>query len=343
VVLDGADAESFAAALFRTAGASEPASRIVAGHLVENDRLGVHSHGLLRVTQYLAEIDRGETDPAAAPSSERTSAARILVDGHGCLGPVAGSFAADEAVAAAAPAGLAVVTVRHTGHSGRIGAYVEQIARAGLVALACCSGPRSGHRVAPFGATQGRLATNPIAFAFPTKAEPIVADFSTSVIPEGVVRRLRDVGLPAPVGALQDAAGRATTDPRVLYADPPGTILPLGGSQSGHKGFALALLVEVLATLLAEEETADATRYGNNLALIAIAVDAGFAARAQRLAEYVLSAAPAEEGKPVLMPGDPERRFAEEHTGVRVDRPTWTALVEEARARGISIPRAVEP
>ena len=99
----------------------------------------------------------------------------------------------------------------------------------------------------------------------------------------------------------------------------------------------------MLATLLAEEETADATRYGNNLALIAIAVDAGFAARAQRLAEYVLSAAPAEEGKPVLMPGDPERRFAEEHTGVRVDRPTWTALVEEARARGISIPRAVEP
>ena len=259
VLLDRDAAESFATALFRAAGGTEVTSLVVARHLVESDRRGVPSHGLLRVTQYLAEIAAGEIDPTALPSRERASGARVWLDGNRCFGPVAGSAAVDEAVVVTASAGVGVVTVRHTGHAGRIGDYVERAARSGLVAVAYCSGPPSGHRVAPFGATEGRLSTNPIAFAFPTKSEPIVADFSTSAVPEGVVRRLHELGLPVPEGAVQDPAGRPTTDADVLYSTPPGTILPLGGSRFGHKGFALGLLVEVLATLLAGDEPADAS------------------------------------------------------------------------------------
>jgi LDH2 family malate/lactate/ureidoglycolate dehydrogenase len=338
VLLDRDAAESFATALFRAAGATEVPSRVVARHLVESDCRGVPSHGLLRVTQYLAEIETGEIDPAALPTRERASGARVWLDGNRCFGPVAGSAAVDEAVAVTAVAGMGVVTVRHTGHAGRIGDYVERAAHSGLVAVAYCSGPRSGHRVAPFGATEGRLSTNPIAFAFPTPSEPIVADFSTSAVPEGVVRRLHELGLPVPEGALQDPAGRPTTDAGVLYATPPGTILPLGGSGFGHKGFALGLLVEVLATLLAGDETPDAGRYGNNLALITIGVDAGFRARAGRLANYVRSAAPADPARPVLMPGDPERAFAEREDGVRIDRSTWAALAAAAFERDVPLP-----
>jgi len=338
VLLDRDAAESFATALFRAAGGTVAVSQVVARHLVDSDSRGVPSHGLLRVPQYLDEIAAGEIDPAALPTRDRASGARVWLDGNRCFGPVAGWAAVDEATAATTVAGIAIVTVRHTGHAGRIGDYVERAARAGLVAVAYCSGPRSGHRVAPFGATEGRLSTNPIAFAFPTPSEPVVADFSTSAVPEGVVRRMHELGLPVPEGAVQDPAGRPTTDAGVLYSTPPGTILPLGGSGFGHKGFALGVLVEVLATLLAGDETADASRYGTNLALITIGADTEFPARAGRLADYVRSAAPADPARPVLMPGDPERAFAEREVGVRVDRSTWAALVAAAYERNVPLP-----
>lgn len=326
------------AALLRSSGANKTSAEIVARHLVESDLRGVASHGLMRVRQYLDEIAAGEIDPAGAPSYERIEAARIWVEGNHCFGQLAGSFAADEAAKTARVHGIAVVTVRHTGHAGRIGAYAEHLARSGLMALACCSGPRSGHRVAPFGGAEGRLATNPIAYAFPTQGEPVVADFSTSAVPEGTVRRLRELDLPVPEGALQDASGRMVTEPGVLYATPPGTILPLGGQRFGHKGFALALLVEALATLLSGDDTADATRYGNNLALIGIATDAGFEHRAERLVEYVRSARPIDPGRPVLMPGDPERRLSDAATAIRIDGSTWEALRGAARERSVRPP-----
>jgi hydroxycarboxylate dehydrogenase B len=337
VRLEAGEAEALATALFVAAGATDENARAVAAHLVESERLGLSSHGLLRVPQYLAEIAAGEIDPAATPSLER----RAAVDGNRSLGPVAAMFGADEAVRLASTEGVALVTVRRTAHAGRIGAYVERIARSGLLGVAFCSAPRSGHRVAPFGAIDGRISTNPIAYAVPTPADPIVADFSTSVVPEGVVRRLRELGLPAPEGALHDADGRPTDDPAALYAKPPGTILPLGGERFGHKGFALALLVEVLATLLAGDETDDASRYGNNLALLAVATDDGFRARAGRLADYVRSARPADAARPVLLPGDPERLRAQAGAALAVDRPTWEALVAAAQERGIEPPEPV--
>jgi len=337
-VLDPRDAEALAAALFLAAGAGEAAARLVAQHLVESDLLGLHSHGLLRVPQYLGEIASGEIDPAATPSIERSSATRAAVDGNRSFGQVAASFAADEACRTAREAEVVVVTVCRTGHAGRIGAYAERLARAGLVGIVACSGPRVGHRVAPFGAVEARLSTNPIAYAFPAPGGPIVADFSTSTVPEGVVRRLLDLGLPAPEETLHDPVGRPTTDPAALYGEPRGTILPLGGERFGHKGFALALLVEVLATLLAREETADATRFGNNLALVGIATDGGFEARAGRLAEYIRSARPADPARAVLMPGDPERLRAAAAPGVAVDGATWERLVEAARRAGVELP-----
>src|SRR5919201_1210577 len=216
--MDAGDAEALATALFRAAGAPEANARVVAGHLVESELLGLSSHGLLRVAQYLEEVASGETDPAAVPSIKRRAGARAAVDGHRSFGQVAARAGADEAVRIASAEGVAFVTVRHTAHAGRIGAYVERIARSGLVGVAFCSGPRPGHRVAPFGGVDARLATNPIAYAVPTAGEPIVADFSTSTVPEGVVRRLREVGLPAPERTLQNAEGRPVVDAGALYA-----------------------------------------------------------------------------------------------------------------------------
>jgi uncharacterized oxidoreductase len=340
VLLDRTTAIRFASALLVASGARQSGADLVARHLVESDLAGVHSHGLLRVPQYLDEIARGEIDPAAEPTRESGAGAFVRIRGNRCFGQLAGALAVGEAREVVLEHGVAVATVRDTGHAGRIGAYVESLARSGVLAIAFCSGPRAGHRVAPFGGVEGRLATNPIAYAFPAGAGPIIADFSTSAVPEGVVRRLHSLGRSLPAGAVQTGDGVTTEDPGVLYAQPSGTILPLGGPSFGHKGFALGLLVEAMATLLAGDETADAARFGNNLAIVAIAVDQAFAGRADRLAAYVRSARPADPRRPVLMPGDPERDAAARVGGVRIDAPTWSALTVLAEERRVQPPQA---
>ena len=99
------------------------------------------------------------------------------------------------------------------------------------------------------------------------------------------------------------------------------------------------MLVAGLATLLAGDATSDAARLGNNLAIIAVSVDGGFAARADQLAEYIRSSRPADPRRPVLMPGDPERDAAMRAGGVRVDPPIWEALAAVAEARGVELPQ----
>jgi uncharacterized oxidoreductase len=331
---------ALAASLFRACGASERNASLVAEHLVESDLCGVRTHGVMRIPQYLDEIKRGEIDPGAAPVREKRQGGRVCVEGNRAFGQVAGAFALAEAVTAASEHGVAVVTVRHAGHAGRVGAYTEAIARADYISLALCSGPRSGHFVAPFGGIEGRLATNPISYAFPTKDGPVVADFSTSTAPEGEIRLLRDQGLQTPPGVLQTSTGAATTDPNVLYANPPGTIQPLGGRQRGHKGSALGLLVEVMATLLAGDDPDDSSRYGNNLALVAVQAGPMFEERATRLSDYVRSSRPADPTRPVLMPGDRERQAREAAKDVVVEERTWRAISALAERHTIVVPRA---
>jgi len=249
---------------------------------------------------------------------------------------------ATEAVRLADGAGIGLVTGRNMGHTGRIGAYAEAMARAGCLGIAVCSGPRAGHWVAPFGGLEGRLATNPVAYAFPlAEGPPVTADFSTSVVPEGVVRSLLHRGLAAPEGALRDALGNPTTDPDALYATPRGTIQPLGGA-FGYRGTALAILVDALAALMAGDEAEDLARMGSNLAMIAIAVDSEFAGRASRMAAYVRSSRPLDPVRPVMTPGEREQRALAAGGAQRlvVDGPTWAAMTARAGAR-IRAPAAV--
>ena len=242
---------ALALGLLEAHGAAPGHARIVAGHLVEADSRGVRSHGTIRLLQYVEEIRRGELDPSAQPEVE-VRRGKISVDGNRTFGQVVGTVMAVELTSLAHEHGIAIATGRRLGHTGRVGAYPEQLARQGLVAMGASSGPPSGHWVAPFGGMDGRIATNPIAMAWPVGGEePVIADFSTSATPEGIVRRLRDRGLEAPVGALRDADGELTTDPAVLYATPRGAIQAFGGDL-GYRGTALGLFVEVLDPALRE-------------------------------------------------------------------------------------------
>lgn len=330
--------------LLCASGASEGQATATADHLIESSLAGVDSHGIMRLPQYLDAMASGQIDPAANISTVLDRGAVVTLDAHWMLGPAAGDIAARLAAERVRRHGIAMIILRHAAHVGRIGAYTESLAAEGIVGLAFCNSPIHGHYVPPPAAREGRLATNPIAFAIPTANGKISADFATSTLPEGVVRLLRDRRKPAPEGALLDAAGEPTTDANAFYADPPGTILPLGGRLSGHKGFALALLVEVLAGTLAGDLTTDRALKGNNLTLIGIDPGVTSAAGAftdltQNLVTYIRSARPINEGDTVMVPGDKETRTRLERaqTGIPVDDFTWQQIVDRARHVGIEL------
>lgn len=336
-ILTTATAEALVSEVLTAYGASAENAATVAAHLVSADLAGVRSHGLIRLPQYVDEILAGDIDAAAVPTATRAATGRVDVDGHRSFGQVACMFAVTEGSTAAQETGLAIVTVRNMGHSGRIGAYADALGRLGFLSVLFGSGARTGHRVAPFNGREARLATNPLSFSVPTTGSPIVGDFSTATASEGRARLLRNLGQQMPPDTLLDSDGRPTTDPGVLYGDVPGTILPLGGSRLGYRGFALALLAESFATILAGDETSDPNRIQNNLALVIAAVDRGFASRADRMASYILSSAP-RDAEPVYLPGGPEQHRQAASDSVSVDDHTWNAIRERAEQRALRLP-----
>ena len=130
------------------------------------------------------------------------------------------------AVEKAAEHSLAAVAAQNCYHVGRIGVYLLAAVERGFIGQAFCNG-HGICRVAPWGGTDSRLATNPVAFAFPTRGDPILVDFATSTVAEGKVRLARALGRAIPEGWVMDEEGEPTTDPEVLYSG--GALQPLGG------------------------------------------------------------------------------------------------------------------
>jgi LDH2 family malate/lactate/ureidoglycolate dehydrogenase len=177
--------------------------------------------------------------------------------------------------------------------------------------------------------------------AWPVDSEaPVVADFSTATVPEGVIRVLRERGAEAPEGCLCDAEGRPSRDPNVLYAVPRGAIQPLGGTL-GYRGTALALFVEVPTTILNGDAVDDRSRKGTDMTLLAVAPQPGFERLARGISEHVRASPALDPVRPVLMPGDRERA-ADAAAPLRVDGPTWPALARAAVRTGLAMSAEVK-
>jgi uncharacterized oxidoreductase len=343
VAVDLTEIEQLGRTLLERAGATPENAALVIDHLLTASRMGLHSHGVARIPQYLEEITAGTIDPAAEPDIERTSESRLQVDGRRGFGQVVGM----EMVVALRPlieeTGIAMASGRHLGHTGRVGTYPEALAEAGLVGLAVCNGAPSGHWVAPFGGRDGRISTNPLAISWPVDGEPpVVADFSTGATAEGVIRNIRDHGQEVPEGVLRDAEGRPSTDPNVLYTEPRGAIQPLGGAL-GYRGTALGLLVEILTTMLNGDHVNDGSRKGTDMTLLGIKPQPGFSDLTRELADHVRDSPPVDEGRAVLMPGDRERASAAIDRPILVSASTWQALEQAAKTASVEMPAMTDP
>jgi uncharacterized oxidoreductase len=298
----------------------------------------------MRIPQYLDEIRKGEIQPAAPVVVVRETETTAAVDCGWNFGQVGGRRAVEVATAKAGTHHTACVVTQRCGHVGRLGAYTEFAARHGFIALGFCNSPRHGHFVLPWGGREPRLATNPLSFAFPVgSGEPIVADFSTAAAPEGKIRVYRDRQKALPEGWIVDAQGKPSTDPASFYGPPMGAILPFG-RESGYRGFALSLLVEVMGgTLAGLDITVD--QPGNGVGFVVINASAfmpgeHFYQLIEELRNYVKSSKPAEGFEEVLMPGEPESRTARDRkqNGIPLDEVTWQAILNCAHSLGVEWP-----
>ena len=322
--------------LFVAAGAGENESRIATESLITSSLMGHDSHGVIRIPEYLGFLAKGLIVPNAPLAVERTGPTTARVDCGRGFGAVGAEKAIRVGIEIAREQRTACVITRRCNHVGRLGAWVQIAADQGIIALATCNSPIYGHDVLPFGGRDGRLGTNPIAYAVPTSGEPIVADFSTSVAPEGKIRFCRNEGRPLPDGWILDANGQPTNDPNAFYGPPRGGILPLGGS-AGHKGFALGLLVEILGSALAGVGSQDKDVFGNGVCFMVIDPAAfcpldEFRRRLDETVAYMKSSRPAPGFDEVLVPGELEFRTLRKRQkdGIPIDDQTLAALRNQA-------------
>lgn len=326
-------AETFAEAYLLAIGTEPSAAREVAAHLVDADLRGVASHGLFRLSRYAKQADEGGFDPSAAPRLIRTEDGGAVVDGGGGFGVPALRLATDAAIAAARGAGAAAVGVMRVGHTGRIGAFAERAADAGMLALVFGGGAAEHWPVvAPHGGAKGVIGTNPFALAAPGGAKgAVVVDFATSAAAAGKVMAAAEAGRAIPPGWCVDAQGRPTTDPKDFAAG--GAVLPLAGARGGGLG--------MIAELIGGAALPGAM---TGLNWMVVVIDLGrfvapddYAAEAERRLTAIRATPPAEGYEKVEIPGERgrARRAQEAELGAPLEPAIARALAEDARARGV--------
>jgi LDH2 family malate/lactate/ureidoglycolate dehydrogenase len=232
---------SLAADITAAAGASRADAAILADALVAADLSGTTTHGMSRLAIYVKRIQKGLIDPRAALSIERQRAATLAVDAGNGLGQVQATKVLDQLIPMARSAGVACATIRNSQHFGAVSYYCNRAADQNMILLATTSCEPA---MSPEGGYEAFFGTNPIAASFPTgKGFHVKIDLATSLVARGNIIAAQKKGESIPAGWALDPDGNPTTDPsRALL----GTVLTM----AGHKGYALALMVELFSSVL---------------------------------------------------------------------------------------------
>jgi uncharacterized oxidoreductase len=334
--------ERITAEVFRAAGTPADDAQTVAQLMVWANLVGHDSHGVIHIPRYVAQIKEGHIVPGAKPEIIKETPSAAMIEGHWNFGHVVAKKGIEVAIDKARQTTIACVSLAHLNHIGRVGAYPTIAAQAGLTAIACCSSGGSGRQVVPFGGRQGRLGTNPIAMAFPSRLDgPILLDFASSASAAGKIRVYRNRGQQLPEGWIVDKEGRPTADPNDFYAD--GALLPLGGNQ-GHKGYALAFLVEILGGILSRDGYANegATRFSNGAFMIVIDIESFVPVSTLMdeiadMTRFIKSSPPVPGFTEALYPGEKEAKSEKERRakGIEVEDETWRQIKAVIRDYGL--------
>jgi LDH2 family malate/lactate/ureidoglycolate dehydrogenase len=319
--------------VFRAWGMSEEHIAITVRHVLYSDLHGIDSHGCGMLLHYQRELAEGCLTMKPIVSIVRESDATGLVDGGGGLGHVPGDLAMKLAIAKCREVGVAAVAVRNSGHYGAAGAYASMAAEAGMIGFATTSTRRPS--VVPTFGREATLGTNPIAFAAPAgRNPPFLLDMATSAASLGKIATAWRKGASIPKGLAVSEQGKPDTNPRRAFTSR--RLLPLGGDREtgGHKGYGLAVAMEMLSTVLA----------GGGVGHFFMAIDprkfrepGEFENSLDTLIDALHSSPSLDPATPVLVAGDPEHRAARERrsAGIPLSRSVIEDLRSVARAAGV--------
>ena len=322
MLLSFADARQLAIDVLTSHGMPPDHAGIVADHLVDAAGAGHAFAGLPRV---LALVEHLSDHPAGREITVTDLGdSSAMIDGAGNNGYVTSLIGIDKAIDFARRSGVGVVGIRNTWFSGRLAYYVERAARAGFIAFHTAS---TQARVAPSGGIDRIFGTNPVAFAFPCDPEPLVIDFGTGMTTWGNVLLRRKLQQPLDPGSAVDAQGHPTTDPSMALE---GAFLPWGG----HRGYGLALVVQVLAILaggkMVAQEVTDSGFFFLVIDPALLGAPDDFRRQVGELVAHIEASRPAPGTERVRVPGRgslAKRAKAEASGQIEVDDAVYETLV----------------
>jgi L-lactate dehydrogenase len=338
----------FAKSLLKATGLDDDKSQAIADILVEGDLLGHTTHGLGLLAPYLAELESGRMSQDGEPEVVSDFPAAITWDGKRLPGPWLVLRAMTLAIARAKQQGTCTVVIKRSHHIACLAAYHQRATYQGLLMALHCSDPNSSS-VAPFGGLDPVFTPNPVSFGIPSSIQPILVDVSTSATTNGMTNRLFNEKKLLPAAWVMDGLGQASADPAVLFSEPKGTILPLGGMDSGHKGYGLSLMVEAMTGGLAGHGRADpAEGWGATVFLQIIDPQAFAGLKAfERQLDHVIDrcqkSKPARQGEKVRLPGERGLQYQAESEvqGMQLYPSIMPTLMPWADKFKVPLPQAV--
>ena len=341
--------------ILKKGGSNTDEAQIVADHLVRSNLSGHDSHGVGMLPTYIRMLKANLLKPNQNPELFKVDGSIMMFDGNRGYGQAVGKIAMDKAIKKCKTTGMVLMTLRNAHHLGRIGTYGEQSIAAGLISLHFVNVTDHPPVVCPYGGSDARLNTNPICLAMPgTKKQPqILLDMATSRIALGKTRVAFNKGQSLIEGLVIDHSGQPSTDPAVMAAymfpersDNPqiGALTPVGD----HKGYGLALFCELLGGMMSgggtvQPEHSRKKSIINNMFTILIdpkrLIDLSWMHHeVEEIVKYCKASPPAEQYKPVLVAGDPERQANNERrsSGIPLDDETWEQIQEVGKTLGLS-------
>ena len=296
---------------FRTLGLSLGDASDAASILVLADLFGLRTHGTSRIESYGERLAMGGINPTPSFIPEQVAPGLHRLDGDNGVGPLVGFRALQVAMKAARENGIACVFVRGSNHFGPVSPYSFIAAQQGFASII---GSNATTTIAPWGGTDARLGNSPVGFGVPNPGgRPIILDMAISVAARAKIRNALKRGESIPSTWATDQNGKPTTDPKAAL---DGFLLPIGG----HKGYGLALIVDLLAGLLSGaaylthvKSWVDDPEQPQNLGHFFILIDTEMLGNsewlASRMTDYAAilhQSAPADPDAPVLVPGEIE-------------------------------------
>lgn len=228
-------------AVFAATGMSDEHAALLADSLVLADLEGVHSHGILRVPEYVKKLTEEGVDPKGQPKVVKDAVAVMVVDGDNSMGQVGMTFAMEKVIERAAETGIAAAAVRGSNHSGAMSYYVRRAVANDMIGIATTNALPT---MAPIGGAERIVGINPVGYGIPAgKEHPILYDAAFGATAHGKIRVYAQKDLPIPEDWALDPDGQPTTD-AVKAID--GLIQPVGG----YKGIGMAMVMGMMSSML---------------------------------------------------------------------------------------------